>query len=55
MPHPNAVNGLAYLHQINIMKGLALYTFTAWAPSADILNQHTAEIAGIVKSFQFTI
>jgi hypothetical protein len=54
MPSTNAPGGRAHLLQIYAVKGLAFYQFTVWAPNANALTQHRAEVDALTTSFQFT-
>ncbi len=54
MPSQQVPSERAHLLQIFIVKELSLYQFTVFAPSADALTQHLAEIEEITKSLQFT-
>ncbi|MHB8625449.1 MAG: hypothetical protein ACYDEO_04530 [Aggregatilineales bacterium] len=46
--------GHEYLVQVNVIKGLSLYTITAFATSADALTAHRADVDNIINSITFT-
>jgi hypothetical protein len=53
IPYEGVPGGRAHLIQVYIVDSGSLYVLTGWAPSADALRQHQAEIEGIVASIRF--